>query len=156
MNKTKRNLELASAIVSIVLCSFWAFIFLICLGSMSIVEEMLIQELQAAGEYDAAIIAATLEMVNMVFIVFLIIFVVMIIMGAFLAKSPMKNGVVSNRTGLAVTFLVFNGLIALFMLSSSPLVGLLFAVPFGLGLASVCMKHRPTYFSINDELPSDF
>ncbi len=143
MNKGKRGLELASAIISIIMGGILAFGSLILLSSIEVYEEILGVEFQG------------LEIILKISMVIVLAFALaIIILGAILCTSPIKNGQIKSRMGVSISLIVLLSLLMLMELSSSLFYAILFAIPCGLLIGSICMKHNKKII-VNDDKETD-
>ena len=155
MNNTKRGLELAAAIITIIVSSIMVLGAFVLLSNLNTLEDQVHQ--------------AEIDILKGAIIFLLVISVVMIVFGTILCANPVKNGVYKPRVGISITLLVLLGLVAVLEIES-PLYFAFFATPFGLLLASLCMKQpkteekdnkegisfQPQEFNLNNNLNSDF
>lgn len=139
MNNTKRNLELSATIISTIVCSIGFILFSLTYLTL----------LQSGNKSYITVPSGMTynEYVNKLkpFLhLFLIVFGGNLIFSISLLPSPIKNGVMRNRLISSVFYLVFTGILGILFIFSYPYLSLLIWLPFGLELASVCLKH-PTY-----------
>lgn len=138
MNQTKRKLESIAAVFSIVLGAFLA------IGSLAIIAacnnpEMLNEVLAASG---LQISQDEIDYLKTVTIILMLFAIAIVVVGALLAKSPLKNGVIRKRLGLQIALAILVGIAALLELMGGNLFwAVLFAVPLVLIIVSICQKH---------------
>lgn len=138
MNKTKRGLELAAAIISIVIGSLSSFVGLILLMGGSCYSSLGYY----TDDYATNAVYNTFGGLMVVISLFVLgIGISTIILGAKLCSSPIKNGVIVNRFGSSIALIVLLGLETLFSLTSL-LSFLFYATPLVLLIVSICLKHN--------------
>mgnify|MGYP007043619426 CR=1 FL=1 len=141
MNKTKRNLELAAAIMSIV------FGTILLLGGIVLIQGVnaIISNPTQYGYTEDQIPA--FELVKTSSIIVILIAIALIIVASLLCPAPKvdsRTGTIKNRRGLGITISIMTGIMALMELSGNQvLYGLLIAIPCVLMIVSLCMKHGP-------------
>ena len=134
MNKTKRNLELAAAIMSIV------FGAILLLGGIILIQgaNAIIRNPTQYGYTEDQIPALELIKTSSI---------ALIIIASLLCPAPKvdtRTGTIKNRRGLGITIAIMTGIMALMELSGNQvLFGLLIAIPCILMIVSLCMKHGP-------------
>lgn len=139
MNKTKRNLELAAAIMSIV------FGAILLLGGIILIQgaNAIIRNPTQYGYTEDQIPA--LELIKTSSIIVILIAIALIIIASLLCPAPKvdtRTGTIKNRRGLGITIAIMTGIMALMELAGNQvLYGLLIAIPCILMIVSLCMKH---------------
>lgn len=138
MNKTRRGLELAAAIVAIVVNSILAFIFLMAMlmwSSISNVPGMDEEFYMAWAMFGGAVF---------VIFVFMVLFsVASIVLGALLCKKPKPNaeGLYTRRLGLGIPLTILNAIVAIIMISSGLILLFIAALAVvGLEIAAMCVE----------------
>lgn len=153
MNNTKRKLELTAAIISTIVCGLFCFIFAITFlafdSMQEMIKEMVQDQIPEGMNYDAFI-----KMVKTIIGLVLVMSIVNLVFAILLLPSPIKNGVIRKRLGISITYLIITGIMGLFLITSDFIISLLIWVPFGLELASVCMKHPEP--DNNEDYSNDF
>lgn len=136
MNKVKRNLEIAAAIISIISASIMSLIIILAiLALLGLLEGVTVDKTGIFfGENTETILMIML-------FIFLGIFITIIVLGSILCKTPIKYGVIQNRLGISITLLVLLGLMALNYISNG-FIFILLSTAFGLLLASTILKHN--------------
>jgi len=137
MNTTKRNLGLAAAIMGIVFGSIYTLFSIIALAAINDI---------FGNVSGVGLLTAILVMI-------MLISIAMIVIGAMLCPNPVQNGILKNKNGIMIAFLVITGILALLFLISMAnafttftLFMFLFVLAIlGLAIASMCMKHYVPY-----------
>lgn len=150
MNKTKRGLELGSAITSIVVNSIACIIFLLATILSASMGDLFFVLL---GEYEEGLTEAVYLIVA-VFIVIAAIGVTNIVLAAKLCTKPKINayGCYEKRLGISIAHIVLNAIMLLIFIEV-PLYSVPYLAIVVLGIISVCKKH-PEPQIVSNSTPS--
>lgn len=132
MNKNKRALEIAAAVISIILGAIMTFGSLILLAGISGIEN--------SDNYNVD--HAVAQVLKVTTVIILICSIVIIVIASLLARSPMKNGKIQNRFGLQLALAIILGINSILEFAGkSFLYGIIFLIPLVLLIISMCLKN---------------
>lgn len=143
MNKTKRNLELAASIISIIIGVY----FLLILFTFVINFNYIVNNPSDFGlSQDTGQTLKDYPVILVIFYIFIAYMLAVVVIASILCSKPKYDSRTSqykNRFGLDLSLTILLGIVTLTMfLSGSLLLGFIFAVPCGLMIGSVCQKHN--------------
>lgn len=147
MNNTKRALQLASGITSIVVSSIVSLIMLVGLASIEVIAEFL-EQMDGVEDFP---IDLFYSIITIIYVIFIILNIAIIVIGSLLCPKPIKNGVIKNKTGLVITLLILNGINLLicidFILFAIAILSVLTML-----IISLALKHNSTVVFANNIL----
>lgn len=146
MNNTKRGLQLAAGITSIVVSSIVSIIMLVGLASIEVIAEFLKQD----GVEDFPI-DLFVSIITIIYVIFIILNIAIIVIGSLLCPKPIKNGVIKNKTGLVITLLILNVINLLIFIDLILFVIAILAILVML-IISLALKHNSTVVFANNIL----
>lgn len=147
MNNTKRALQLASGITSIVVSSIVSIIMLIGLASIELVAEVM-KQMDGMESYP---IDFLVSIVTIIYVIFILLNIAIIVIGSLLCPKPIKNGVIKNKTGLVITLLILNGINLLICIDFILFVLAILSILTML-IISLALKHNSTVVFANNIL----
>lgn len=140
MNRTKRNLELAAAIISIVLGVILTLGAIIAIASLNLA----IADPSKYGFSEVQV--GILKLTRTTSYILIVISIALIVVASMLCVSPKENpstGEYSNRFGLGLTLTIMTGFMGVLELTSGQTIyGLLMLIPCILMIVSLCLKHN--------------
>ena len=146
MNKTKRGLQLAAAIISIVLAA------LLTIGAIYVLAAL--EELTDAADTNGL----GLSVMKVTYILILCACIANIIVSSLICRKPNDN----MFLGLSITALVMNAILALLYIIAGTAYAILPLVVVGLFIAELCMPnktanetHQPNSIESQDEIPAN-
>lgn len=143
MNKTKRGLELGSAITSIVLNGLVALLVFIAVLFSSSMGDLLVEMISSTEpELSTEITRSMISTMIALLIVVGVFCVVNVVLASILCIAPAQDGKggYKRRLGISITHICLNGVICLF-LAGGILLLLVYIAIIVLGIVSVCLKH---------------
>ena len=143
MNNTKRGLQLAAGITSIVVSSIVSIIMLVGLASIEVIAEFLEQD----GVEDFPI-DLFVSIITIIYVIFIILNIAIIVIGSLLCPKPIKNGVIKNKTGLVITLLILNVINLLICIDLILFVIAILSILTML-IISLALKHKSTVVFAN-------
>ena len=146
MNNTKRGLQLAAGITSIVVSSIVSIIMLVGLASIEVIAEFLEQD----GVEDFPI-DLFVSIITIIYVIFIILNIAIIVIGSLLCPKPIKNGVIKNKTGLVITLLILNVINLLICIDLILFVIAILSILTML-IISLALKHNSTVVFANNIL----
>lgn len=153
MNKTKRNLELAASIISIIISAYSLFILFIIVGNLDNIASN-------PGDFglsqEQGQLIADNPQIATVFYIFIAYMLAIVIIASILCAKPKfdsRTCQYKNRFGLGLTLVILLGIAALSVLfTGSLLLGLILAVPCGLMIGSISKKHDEYAVANNSQM----
>ena len=147
MNNTKRALQLAAGITSIVVSSIVSIIMLVGLASIEVIAEFL-EQMDGVEDFP---IDLFISIITIIYVIFIILNIAIIVIGSLLCPKPIKNGVVKNKTGLVITLLILNGINLLICIDFILFVIAILSILTML-IISLALKHNSTVVFANNIL----
>lgn len=140
MNRTKRNLELAAAIISIV------FGVILTLGAIIVISSLNLAIADPSKYGISEEQVGLLKLSRTISYILIVISIALIVVASMLCISPKENprtGVYSNRFGLGITLCIMTGFMGVLeLIGGQTIYGLLILIPCVLMIVSLCLKHN--------------